>query len=78
LHPTENCYIHPRATNLAFAHGLKVRSPFCDLPLAEWTFQLSGELCLRGACEKYILKRAVEAWLPPEIVWREKRGMGFP
>jgi asparagine synthase (glutamine-hydrolysing) len=70
--------IHPRATNLAFAHGLKVRSPFCDLPLAEWTFQLSGELCLRGACEKYILKRAVEAWLPPEIVWREKRGMGVP
>jgi len=70
--------IHPRATNLAFAHGLKVRSPFCDLPLAEWTFQLSGELCLSGVCEKYILKRAVENWLPPEIVWREKRGMGVP
>ncbi|MFM8004758.1 MAG: hypothetical protein ACKO86_07385 [Dolichospermum sp.] len=32
--------------------------------LGEWTFQLSGELCLHGACEKYILKRAVENWLP--------------
>ena len=70
--------IQPRATNLAFAHGLQVRSPFCDLPLAEWTFQLSGELFLQGACEKYILKRAVESWLPPEIVWRKKRGMGVP
>ena len=70
--------IHPRATNLAAAHGLRVRSPFCDLPLAEWTFQLSGELCLRGNCEKYLLKRAAESWLPPEIVWREKRGMGVP
>jgi asparagine synthase (glutamine-hydrolysing) len=70
--------IHPRATNLAFANGVNVRSPFCDLPLAEWTFQLSGELCLRGACEKYILKRAVENWLPPDIIWREKRGMGVP
>lgn len=70
--------IQPRATNLAFAHGLQVRSPFCDLPLAQWTFQLSGELCLQGACEKYILKRAVEPWLPPEIVWRQKRGMGVP
>lgn len=70
--------IHPRATNLAFAQGLWVRSPFCDLPLAQWTFRLSGELCLRGACEKYILKRAVESWLPPEIVWRPKRGMGVP
>jgi asparagine synthase (glutamine-hydrolysing) len=24
------------------------------------------------------LKRAVENWLPPDIVWREKRGMGVP
>jgi len=70
--------IHPRATNLAFAHGLKVRSPFCDLDLAQWTFQLSEELFLKGACEKYILKRAVEDWLPSEIVWRQKRGMGVP
>ena len=70
--------IHPRATNLAFAHGLKIRSPFCDLPLSQWTFQLSGELFLQGNCEKYILKRAVESWLPPEIVWRQKRGMGVP
>jgi asparagine synthase (glutamine-hydrolysing) len=70
--------IQPRATNLAFAQGLWVRSPFCDPALADWTFQWSGELFLQGACEKYILKRAVENWLPPEIVWREKRGMGVP
>ncbi|MCC2691606.1 asparagine synthetase B family protein [Nodularia sp. LEGE 04288] len=70
--------IHPRATALGLAHGLYVRSPFCDIPLAEWTFQLSGELCLNGSCEKYILKRAVENLLPSEIVWRQKRGMGVP
>ena len=70
--------IHPRATALSFAHGLAVQSPFCDLLLAEWTFQLSGELCLHGACEKYILKRSVENLLPSEIVWRQKRGMGVP
>ncbi|MFN6562591.1 MAG: asparagine synthetase B family protein [Nostoc sp. ChiSLP01] len=70
--------IHPRATALGLAHGLWVRSPFCNLDLAQWTFSLSGELCLQGACEKYILKRAVENWLPPEIVWRQKRGMGVP
>jgi asparagine synthase (glutamine-hydrolysing) len=70
--------IHPRATNLASAHGLKVRSPFCDLDLAQWTFQVPEKLFLQGACEKYILKRAVEDWLPSEIVWRQKRGMGVP
>ena len=63
--------IHPRATNLGFANGLWVRSPFGDLAMAEWTFQLSGELCLQGNCEKYILKRAVENWLPSEIVLRQ-------
>jgi asparagine synthase (glutamine-hydrolysing) len=70
--------IHPRATNLASAHGLKVRSPVCDLDLAQWTFQVPEKLFLQGACEKYILKRAVEDWLPSEIVWRQKRGMGVP
>lgn len=70
--------IHPRASALGFVHGLNVRSPFCDLNLAKWTFQLSGELYLQGACEKYILKRAVEDLLPSDIVWRQKRGMGVP
>lgn len=70
--------IQPKATALGFACGLWVRSPFCDPDLTEWTFQLPGELLLQGACEKYILKKASERWLPPEIVWREKRGMGVP
>lgn len=70
--------IQPRATNLAYAHSLKVRTPFCYLPLARWTFQLAGDLFLRGCCEKYLLKRAVADLLPHEVVWREKRGMGVP
>lgn len=70
--------IQPRATNLAIYHGLKGRSPFCDLPLAQWSLGLPGDLFLRGACEKYLLKQAVADWLPPEIVWRTKRGMGVP
>ncbi|MBW4484712.1 MAG: asparagine synthase [Tildeniella torsiva UHER 1998/13D] len=70
--------IHPRATNLALAQGLRVRSPFCDPDLAQWSFGVAGNLFLQGACEKYILKRAAEPWLPADIVWRQKRGMGVP
>lgn len=70
--------IHPRATNVGFANGLWVRSLFCDLALAEFSFCLPGEFFLQGSCEKYLLKKAVENWLPPEVVWREKRGMGVP
>lgn len=70
--------IQPRASALGMAHGLRVRSPFCNIPLAQLAFQISGALHLQGSCEKYILKRTVESWLPPEVVWRTKRGMGVP
>ena len=70
--------IQPRATNLAFANKLSVRTPFCYHALAKWTFQLNGASFLRESHEKYLLKKAVELWLPGEIVWREKRGMGVP
>jgi asparagine synthase (glutamine-hydrolysing) len=70
--------IEPRATLLAQAQGLMVRSPFCYKPLAQYTFEVAGELFLRGPCEKYFLKKAVEDLLPADVVWREKRGMGVP
>jgi asparagine synthase (glutamine-hydrolysing) len=70
--------IAPRMTQLAEAHGLVVRAPFFDLPLAEWTFTLPPEFFLRGATEKHLLKRAAEGLLPPEVIDRPKRGMGVP
>ena len=70
--------IQPRASNLSLAFDLAVRTPFCDRELARWTFQVANDLFLRDSHEKYLLKRAVELWLPPDIVWREKRGMGAP
>lgn len=70
--------IAPRTAQLAAAHGLRPRSPFFDSTLARWTFSLPPEWLLSGPCEKYLLKRAAEPWLPAEVVWREKRGMGVP
>jgi len=70
--------IAPRAVQLGAAHGLHVHMPFFDRALADWTFGLPPEWFLRGACEKHGLKRVAETFLPAEIVWREKRGMGVP
>ncbi|HST62691.1 MAG TPA: asparagine synthase C-terminal domain-containing protein [Longimicrobium sp.] len=70
--------IAPRMTQLAAAHGLAVRAPFFDLPLAKWTFTLPPEAFLRGASEKHLLKRAAEGLLPPDVIDRPKRGMGVP
>ena len=33
---------------------------------------------LHGACEKYVLKLAMQAELPEEIVWQRKFGMSVP
>ena len=33
---------------------------------------------LHGACEKYVLKLALQKHLPREIVWRRKFGMSVP
>jgi len=70
--------IAPRAVQLGAAFGLRVQMPFFDRALAEWTFGLPPDWFGRGACEKHGLKQAAETFLPPEIVWREKRGMGVP
>jgi asparagine synthase (glutamine-hydrolysing) len=70
--------IAPRMVQLAAAHGLRVRAPFFDHSLTEWTFSLPPDWLLYGACEKHLLKRAAEPYLPPAVVWREKRGMGVP
>src|SRR5262249_20836468 len=52
--------------------------PFFDRELAEWSFGLPPEWLQQGACEKYLLKRVAELYLPAAVVWREKRGMGVP
>jgi asparagine synthase (glutamine-hydrolysing) len=64
--------------SLSMAHGLEVRVPFLDHELVELCARIPPALKLRGRREKYILRRAIEADLPAEIVWRKKRGLAAP
>jgi asparagine synthase (glutamine-hydrolysing) len=70
--------ILPRAERIANGWGLDVRVPLFDRALAEFSFRLPPDLKLRGACEKYVLKLAMQERLPDEIVWRRKFGMSVP
>lgn len=70
--------ILPRAERMANAWGQDVRTPLFDRVLAETAFRLPPELKLHGACEKYVLKLAMQKELPDEIVWRKKFGMSVP
>lgn len=56
---------------------IEVRYPFLDHRLIEFAFRLPVDLLIRDGWLKWILRRAMEPLLPPEVVWRRNK-MGFP
>ena len=62
----------------SMACSLEMRTPFLDHRLIEFAAGLPTNLKLRGFKSKYILKKAVEKWLPHKIVYRQKRGFTVP
>jgi asparagine synthase (glutamine-hydrolysing) len=63
---------------MSMAHGLEVRSPYCDYELVKYTTSLPHEYRLKGLRSKHILKEIAKAWIPPEIVERKKVGFDSP
>jgi asparagine synthase (glutamine-hydrolysing) len=62
----------------SMACSLEMRTPFLDHRLVEYAAGLPAALKLRRFQLKHILKKAVEPWLPREIVYRQKRGFSVP
>ena len=62
----------------SMAVSLEVRVPLLDHRVVEFAATLPAEQRLRGRTGKYILKRVLERYMPPEHVHREKRGFGVP
>jgi asparagine synthase (glutamine-hydrolysing) len=60
------------------ANSIEARSPFLDQHLMEWAAALPADLKIRSGTTKYLLKKAVAEWLPPELVNRPKMGFGVP
>ncbi|HXX84687.1 MAG TPA: XrtA/PEP-CTERM system amidotransferase [Casimicrobiaceae bacterium] len=62
----------------SLAHSLEVRVPLLDHPLVEWLSGLPPSLKLRGREGKYLFKKALEPYLPNEILYRPKMGFSVP
>lgn len=60
------------------ACSLEMRAPFLDIEIVQFLESLPSSFRLKGVNRKYILKRAVEKWLPKEIIYRKKRGFPTP
>ena len=63
---------------MTMAASIECRAPFVDQELVELAARMPGSLKVRGLTMKYVLKKAVEPWLPPDILNRKKRGFGAP
>ena len=70
--------ILPRVSQTAQCFGLDIRTPLFDRALAAASFKLPPQMKLNGACEKFVLKCALQNALPAGVVWRRKLGMGVP
>jgi asparagine synthase (glutamine-hydrolysing) len=62
----------------SMAHALEVRVPLLDHQLVEWMSGLPPEMKLRGGEGKYIFKKALEPYLPEDILYRDKMGFAVP
>ena len=62
----------------SMAHALEVRVPLLDHKLVEWMSGLPPELKLHGREGKYIFKKALQPYLPNDILYRPKMGFAVP
>jgi asparagine synthase (glutamine-hydrolysing) len=62
----------------SMAASVEVRVPFADPVVAQAAFAIPGRDKIRNRQGKVALKRAAQAWLPPDIVHRPKASFSAP
>jgi asparagine synthase (glutamine-hydrolysing) len=63
---------------MSMAAGVEVRVPFLDLDLVDFAARIPPHLKQRGRTGKWVLKKAMESYLPHDVIYRPKSGFGAP
>ena len=63
---------------MSMAAGVEVRVPFLDLELVEFAARIPDKFKQRGKEGKWVLKKAMEPYLPRDVIYRSKTGFGAP
>jgi asparagine synthase (glutamine-hydrolysing) len=63
---------------MSMAVGVEVRVPFLDLELVEFASRIPTHFKQRGNEGKFVLKKAMEPFLPHDVIYRAKSGFGVP
>ena len=61
-----------RKDRMSMHSSLEVRVPFCDHRIAEYLYRVPWEMKDHAGFEKGLLRRAMESWLPAQVLWRKK------
>jgi asparagine synthase (glutamine-hydrolysing) len=67
-----------KADRASMMHSLEARAPFLDIELVDFVRRIPSAYKFCKGTTKYILKKALEAVLPREILYRAKKGFGVP
>ena len=70
--------INTKVDRASMAHSLEVREPLMDHPLIEWLATLRSSEKINGQEGKYLLKKAMEPYLPDDVLYRPKMGFAVP
>jgi asparagine synthase (glutamine-hydrolysing) len=63
---------------MSMAAGVEVRVPFLDPDLIDFASRIPDRFKQRGKDGKWVLKKAMEAYLPHDVIYRPKTGFGVP
>ena len=63
---------------MSMAAGVEVRVPFLDKELVEFAYNIPDHFKQRGSNGKWVLKKALEGYLPRDVIYRPKTGFGAP
>ena len=73
-----NYLLSSQGDRMAMAHSVEGRYPFLDHRVIEFASRLPARFKLNGLNEKYILKKAAEGCIPPELITRPKQPYRAP
>ncbi len=62
----------------SMAASVESRPPLIDVDIVEFAARLPARYKIHGRIQKYLLKKAAEAYLPKEIIYRPKAAFGTP
>lgn len=66
------------ADKTSMTNSLEARVPFLDYRLIEFVESLPPRFKLKGVTGKYLHKKAIDKWLPKDVIYRKKKGFANP